>query len=731
MQNWNEHYLKAKDTHGSVIINVIRCVVCGTSFVGKSSLKQLLAHNQSKEIHTSTGVLERPEVVAVTSEQYLVEEGSSVWTLVTDSKMEASIRKCAAEGDYKEKDMYPGFPVLPSTESTIEQLDHEHLVTEVTEDPRLNLLEDFSTIALSRKMEEAVPVKQLDDMLTSLSKAQDDLLQSTNLDELKLTKKTFIHLLDTGGQPEFQDSLPCLLTLPATYIHVFDSSQDLNQPVKQMYRPDSQTRESISSSESAWNVMQHSLSDIYTTSLREPQLPVEIKVPRLRMFLVGTFKDKLMEAGNSQEILHSIESHLKELNSKPYREHLVHAPDQTAFLVNNLMYLSQDHPATKEDRDYLNLLRSFISNKEACLQLEMPLMWFFLDLITKRTPHHFIKCQDLKKFCLSNGYIDGYQADDQFLALLRLFHHFGFFAYYELQGVPLESNWVCTDVTFLYKEISKLLIIRFHPRNPQRVATKRFKKEGIINERDYQELFKEVRISEETPSEWLLQVLQNLSFTAEIGPGRFFMPTVLPKGHIEIPDCPTVQPLCFAFNFKENAFSENLLDLPRSIFCQLAVHLADKDEWDTCPYDSDRSTIRYTYGNLEVFLIDKPGRIEVAVFCFESFIFSKKGPGPADLKKLHDHCAAIQGDVKEGIKAVSGSVMGEEFLKKVNLQVGFICDCQKGSPHLALLSESKAGVTLKCTRPKGRCRQLHSVPVRKVWFFPVENTEATVSHLCM
>ena len=65
----------------------------------------------------------------------------------------------------------------------------------------------------------------------------------------------------------------------------------------------------------------------------EAELPVEIKVPRLRMFLVGTFKDKLMEAENSQEILHSMESHLKELNSKPYREHLVHAPDQTAFLV--------------------------------------------------------------------------------------------------------------------------------------------------------------------------------------------------------------------------------------------------------------------------------------------------------------------------------------------------------------------------------------------------------------
>ena len=104
------------------------------------------------------------------------------------------------------KDTYPGFPVLPSTESTAEQLDQEHLVTDVTEDPCLSLPKDVNTIS--------PPVEQPDDMLTSLSKARDDLLQSTNLDELKLTEKTFIHLLDTGGQPEFQDSLPFLLTLP-------------------------------------------------------------------------------------------------------------------------------------------------------------------------------------------------------------------------------------------------------------------------------------------------------------------------------------------------------------------------------------------------------------------------------------------------------------------------------------------------------------------------------------
>ena len=88
-------------------MNVVRCVIIGSSAVGKTCLKYLLVYNQSKEIDTSTGVLERPEVVAVTSEQFLVEEGSSVWTLVTDSKMEGSIRRIVKDKEYDKKEAYP------------------------------------------------------------------------------------------------------------------------------------------------------------------------------------------------------------------------------------------------------------------------------------------------------------------------------------------------------------------------------------------------------------------------------------------------------------------------------------------------------------------------------------------------------------------------------------------------------------------------------------------------
>ena len=41
--------------------------------VGKSSLKHFLVHNTSKAVKTSTAVMDTPEVVTISSEQYTVE----------------------------------------------------------------------------------------------------------------------------------------------------------------------------------------------------------------------------------------------------------------------------------------------------------------------------------------------------------------------------------------------------------------------------------------------------------------------------------------------------------------------------------------------------------------------------------------------------------------------------------------------------------------------------------
>ena len=92
-------YKKAVDGHGSVSLNIIRCVLVGPSKVGKSCLKHLLIHNEPKEVTTSTPVLESPEVVTFTPELYMTHQGSSsVWQPIKN--MSGMINKWTMEEQY-------------------------------------------------------------------------------------------------------------------------------------------------------------------------------------------------------------------------------------------------------------------------------------------------------------------------------------------------------------------------------------------------------------------------------------------------------------------------------------------------------------------------------------------------------------------------------------------------------------------------------------------------------
>ena len=90
IQWYYDHALKK---HGSVSVKVKRSIIVGPLEVGKSSLKRLLVHDTPKAVKESTGVMDTPEVVSVSSEQYAVEDGSSAWQMVNSDIMRKSLHR--------------------------------------------------------------------------------------------------------------------------------------------------------------------------------------------------------------------------------------------------------------------------------------------------------------------------------------------------------------------------------------------------------------------------------------------------------------------------------------------------------------------------------------------------------------------------------------------------------------------------------------------------------------
>ena len=116
---------------------------------------------------------------------------------------------------------------------------------------------------------------------------------------LELKGAFFIHLLNTGGQPSFQDVLPLLLEVPCTYIQVFNAALSLDERVPISFCADDHTRVCLEErAELSEDIMLCSFSSMQTMAHKCSKelasfLQTNSPPPQLRIFVVGTHKDEI------------------------------------------------------------------------------------------------------------------------------------------------------------------------------------------------------------------------------------------------------------------------------------------------------------------------------------------------------------------------------------------------------------------------------------------------------
>ena len=265
---WQLAYQESLRKHGSVSVEVTPCIFIGPPESGKSTLKHLMVHNAPKAVKTSTAVLETPEVVTkrptpavvpkqtnedFSAEQYVVGECTSAWQLVDSDIMRKALHTCIANQAYDEKDQYPAGVEAKGTGEE----EHEAVMeTKMDSSPLLSQLEakkDQSDIALLNKQYSKLQKK----------------LEEEGKHFFELKNAVFIHLLDTGGQPSFQDVLPLLLKVPCTYVQVFNAARSLDERVPISYRINDDSRVCLEEgAQLGWDMMLRSFSSMQTMAIR-------------------------------------------------------------------------------------------------------------------------------------------------------------------------------------------------------------------------------------------------------------------------------------------------------------------------------------------------------------------------------------------------------------------------------------------------------------------------------
>ena len=684
---------------GSVKVTINRCIFAGPPGKGKSCLKHLLVHDKPKEVKTSTGVMEKPDVVS--AEKYAV-EGTSVWLPLTDDKMASSIKSSCQKRQYHLPEDGPedrhgklAQPVIEINPPTAVSKATSHSSRADPSDTECDSLH----LQPSANTEEA----------SAFHQAHFRLMRDPSLGEgILLNGAQFVHLLDTGGQPSFQAVLPLLLDVPCTYVLVFNAAEGLNAPVPITYRPDDTTVvESGSRPETAWAMMLRSLSSAYTlvhnVSSDVRALLVDNRLPPLRTVIVGTFADQLEQMGNITTATEEINRQINQLENKPYYSSLIPNSDGQLFhLVNNLPR-QEVSERTPQEQASINKLRKVLSHPAGALNAKIPIGWYHFEVVSRMVDQKFFNFSELLDHARELKCITSADPSHEFRSLLQLFHSLGVFTFIDREDV---SHMVCTDSSVFLQVVSKLLAVDFI-KDPKCIAVRTFKKTGILSMDT--SLFNELGISKEVDPVWLLRCLCYLGVAACLSlPSadtlEYFIPTALPSEDKEnVSEHGSVAPLMVAFQFQANAFLSTE-DLPHGIFARLTVELANKG-WKVVRNKNTRLAIRFRWEELAISIVESAGCIRIVPIVSVH--------ANCSVTELHERCTAVRSTVEAAIQTSAQAVFGSKFAEKSKPVFAFECPCEASLTHLAVPS----GNTLVCNLSSDDQEYLTS---QKVWFCPIE-----------
>ena len=674
--------------------------------------------------------------------------GSS-WKVLTDEKLGQLISKVKME----KREVFPGgtleappasLPQASSNDATLPG-DITKTAEVASETTKLPTAVSNSPSPPPSHRDDTTEALAVQDPLELLQQARDSFLLKHNLSteaEFDEKKCTFIYLLDTGGQPSFQNVVPLLLDFPCNFLHVFNASERLTDPYVNAFCRDGATEEKRANSRSTWELMKESITAAYTMSMKSKRhlkafdMPNE---PQLRIFLVGTHLSHLPEDPEAKRaLLDHNKKVLEEMDNKPYDGSRVFPPKAVVYKGADSYFLldSQLQGDSKmKDHTYkvVNALRSQLADFNSRLALKVPKVWFCLQLITSSVEKKMWKFTEVKEFCLRCQFIQPVDPDRQLLALLNLFHCLGFYLYFDLN--EYKEQWICTDATFLYKEMSKVLSVQYGPSECPSPELRNFKEKGVIPEVVSEALFQQLDINADIPTRWLLEVLVKIGIAAKVREKEthYFIPAALPERQIHLSEA-SVATLGFTFSFHSVQY-QRYTCIPTGLFHRLAVDIASgrpalKEEdvspvqlrgrqWRYYHKQSGCTQFIFTQEDAHIALSQKEDLIQLQLLVPQHF--------PKLGLSLTELCKHIRREMYERICYVSEVVFGAEFLEeKATLEDGVICshqNCEGSSLHL-LRFEGDNQRTGLCTRLN---KMTGLNPRVSVWVAKEQDSDTNVS----
>ena len=597
---------RAMKKKGSVEQTAMHCVFLGLPRSGKSSLiKRLLGKRLS--VSTSTGIAEN--AVRVEIRKSTAHVSGLQWYELEDLDDEAvlvmhNVSKTAPVDPFSWRPR-KGFSLS------------EFLRNLFTRSPHRNQHLAASSSTAQRPLMESRPADEkppLDVFRDAFQK------KWSHLKEL-VDEPWMLYITDTGGQPEFQELLPILVSGPSLFFLVFSLHLELNERFQVEYI----TSHGIAAVPykaglTVQEMLLQSLATIASTSVFRMVGGKKVII-QPNIFFVATHKDLV-----SEEYIHQVDIILQEVvkGTEAYKDGMVQfgSESQMIFAVNNLS-------ESEEDVQQIRAAVERIGKRGDDYRVRTPFSWLMFSNIIQQMKSPVLKYEQ----CFSVAQQCGIDTRQELNNALRFLHeNVGVVRYYhdvsELQG------FVIKDPQYVFDIITDLIVSTFTFEHADPVVHEQFTKKGIFPLDVFEKL---AGSTEFLPPSKLVTLLQHLNIIALLkkdgASPHYFMPCALARSEgsksIECNLTSNIPSLLVAF---KSGYC------PKGLFGALVVYLLQnkmksKLEWvleqdkiyrdQIClsvgPYDSFQLKVLPTYLSIELYF--SPGasvrRLSLSSVCSE------------------------------------------------------------------------------------------------------------------
>ena len=633
-------YYRAKHNLGTEELQLYKLIIFGPPGVGKSSLFQVLLGNNPDPARSSTGVLNRKLVQAKVAITTLAGKSWSLWHLVSIEDEILRLR------------------------STIKRVIEEPIQAEP---PSVDINIDESELKVEKKL----------------------FKPSTKVPTQVQYASTLMACYDSGGQPEFFDVMPALMTIPTGNIMVFDLSKDIHSKIEsEFYEEGKSIGLQHQAHYTTAELMKTAIANIQSYSKNVSSDTSESNTGRL--LVVGTHLDKCGQAFDEklQKVTEIETTMCNDLIAGETVQMIYH--DRDGRIIHPIS--NTDHDGRDEAAQKIRTAIEHMSKYQKSYS-QVPINWLLFQLEVQLTDKDYIersKCIEIAKHC--------YIRENEVAYVLMYFHQLGILLHYrEVSGL---NDIIFCNPQWLFDQLTELIKVKYSapPLIQQDISKGIFHKQRLFD--IYSE---ELDAKGKLKFENLLDLFTHLKIMSVLPnkTDQYFMPALLNPAPTDIPlqeeygvqVCDTM-----LVKFKNRYF-------PRGMFCCLVTYLTQSG-W--------KIQVKHAYKNLIIFqiipdhyvvLFDKINHVAVEIHC-----------------KKERHSQSIHYDVcgklYENLQKVC-----EMFQMNCDFEFGFVCECYRF-----------AGVKLQYTITTNcycnECQKDYELNCDQlVWFMPPHILEAQVSTL--